>query len=102
MQADLGPAPQNIVGAARPLVGDQVVDLGLRQSAAVVLAQIQHGLRFAENLLDARAIRARESMSRRRRQEAPALLHAGKKRREVRARQITAGQRGLVGPFVGR
>src|SRR5687768_9213061 len=98
MQADLGPTPQDVVGTACPLVRDQIIDLGSRQSGAVMLAEIQHAPCLAENLFDACAIRTRQSMSSRGGQETPAFLHAGEERRKVRSRQVAAGQRRFVSP----
>src|SRR5207244_4023857 len=39
-EAELGAAPENVLGSRRPFVGDEIVDLALRQTCAKIASKI--------------------------------------------------------------
>src|SRR5918993_2000017 len=69
VQPELGAAPQDVLGGARPFAADEVVDFGRRETAAELLPEIRHGAGLAQDLMDPRPVGAADAPGQRLRGE---------------------------------
>ena len=92
MEAQLGPAPENVLGAAGPLVLDEVVDLAGRKACAEILTEVGDGPGIAEQDRGLGAVEPDEALDQLARQFEVAGGSAGDLAGKIGRRKIAAGQ----------
>src|SRR5215208_7291404 len=102
MEAKLRAPPQDVLGAAGPLLLDEIGNLALGQALAEILAEIGHCAGGAEKPRDAGAVGAGETPRELQRKPRPLTHEVGEEAIEISARHIAAGEGRAGGPRAGK